>query len=249
MSMIYPLARGLPINPYTTAPDYNCRDAPLYDGCGGGTGKTFPCGGYPPDKQVVQSFEAGQMINVTFGNAAYGSPGEPALTPTSDQARHSGGLCEFSLSYDQGGTFGVFARYHVSCPDMFYNWTIKLPDNLPACDNCILGWSWIGAVGARPEYYMGCADIKIVSTLNGSLPPELASTPLRMANMPGYPYYFAPGDKFGNLRGNGPNSSELAANMRGATGGPDTHPFPPGGPDPQPMLTKRKKGKGTRRML
>lgn len=119
--------------------DYNCRDAPLYDGCGGGVGKTFPCGGYPPDTKVIQTFQAGQVINVRFGNAQYGSPGQPELTPSSNQARHAGGLCEFSLSYDQGRTFGVFARYHGSCPDMFYDWPVRLPSNLPSCESCIFG--------------------------------------------------------------------------------------------------------------
>ncbi|KAG0324553.1 hypothetical protein BGZ99_001688 [Dissophora globulifera] len=203
--------------------NYNCRDAPLYDGCGGGVGKTFPCGGYPPDKKVVQSFNAGQIINVQFGNAQYGSPNQPALTATSNQARHAGGLCEFSLSYDQGKTFGVFARYHGSCPDMFYDWPVKLPENLPSCESCILGWSWINAAATQAEYYMSCADIKIVGKSGAStLPDQLAKTPLQKANMPGLPYYHAPGDQFGNMRSNGPSREELDANMNGSTGGPDT---------------------------
>ena len=134
--LIYPSMLGITDSGFV---DYNCRDAPLYDGCGGGVGKTFPCGGYPPDTQVVQSFQAGQVINVRFGNAQFGSPGQPPLTPGSNQARHAGGLCEFSLSYDQGRTFGVFARYHGSCPDMYYDWPVKLPENLPSCESCIFG--------------------------------------------------------------------------------------------------------------
>ncbi|KAI1314644.1 hypothetical protein EDD11_001896 [Mortierella claussenii] len=220
--MIYPLPRGHPSNPNTGLVDYDCRDAPLYDGCGGGVGKTFPCGGYPPDKEVVQSFKAGQVINVRFGNAQYGSPGQQPLLPTSNQARHSGGMCEFSLSYDQGKTFGVFARYHRSCPDMFYDWPIKLPDNLPSCESCIFGWSWIDATTTRPEYYMGCADIKIVGESgNGLLPAEIRNTPLRLANMPGHPYYHVAGDEFGNSKSNGPSHDEIEANLRGAAGGPD----------------------------
>ncbi|KAG0215816.1 hypothetical protein BGX28_008127 [Mortierella sp. GBA30] len=203
--------------------DYNCRDSPLYDGCGGGVGKTFPCGGYPPDRQVVQSFQAGQAINVRFGNAQFGSPGQPPLTPESNQARHAGGLCEFSLSYDQGRTFGVFARYHRSCPDMFYDWPVKLPVNLPSCESCIFGWSWINAAATQAEYYMGCADIKIVGTSNGaSLPPEIANTPLRLANMPGQTYYHAAGDQFGNTKSDGPDLAEITANMQGTTGGADS---------------------------
>ncbi|KAF9349563.1 hypothetical protein BGX26_012162 [Mortierella sp. AD094] len=222
MSMIYPLPRGHPFNPNTGFVDYNCRDAPLYDGCGGGVGKAFPCGGYPPDKQVVQSFQAGQVINVRFGNAQYGSEGQPSLTPTSNQARHAGGLCEFSLSYDQGRTFGVFARYHGSCPDMFYDWPVKLPENLPSCESCIFGWSWINAATTQPEYYMSCADIKIVGKSGGTLPPEIANTPPRLSNMPGYSYYHVPGDQFGNTKSNGPSREQVDANRRSATGGPDS---------------------------
>ncbi|KAG9072758.1 hypothetical protein KI688_000535 [Linnemannia hyalina] len=242
ISMIYPLPRGHPFNPNTGFVDYNCRDAPLYDGCGGGIGKTFPCGGYPPDKQVVQSFNAGQVINVRFGNAQFGSDGQPQLTPSSNQARHAGGLCEFSLSYDQGKTFGVFARYHGSCPDMYYDWPVKLPENLPSCDSCIFGWSWINAAATQAEFYMGCADIKIVGKSGGAggvLPPEIANTPLRLANMPGQSYYRAAGDQFGNAKSNGPNQAEVDANMRSATGGTDSS-F-------QAKYNKRKRSARTRR--
>ncbi|KAK3825587.1 MAG: hypothetical protein J3Q66DRAFT_396541 [Benniella sp.] len=220
-SMIYPLTRGHPFNPNTAWIDYDCRDAPLYDKCGD---KQYPCGGYPPDKVIVQTFQAGQIINVRFNNGEYGTPGQAPLTPKSDQARHAGGLCEFSLSYDQGKTFGVFARYHGSCPDMYYDWPVKLPDNLPSCESCIFAWTWINAAAARPEFYMSCADVKIVGNPGGqaTLPPELANTPIRLANMPNLPYYLAPGDQFGNTKSNGPDPAELKANLRGATGGPDT---------------------------
>ncbi|KAF9916929.1 hypothetical protein BX616_002414 [Lobosporangium transversale] len=224
--MIYPLPRGHPANPNAEFLDHDCTNAPLYDGCAGGR-KIFPCGNYPPDKQITQTFEAGQIVNVRFASSEFGLPGQPTPLPTSDQARHSGGLCEFSLSYDQGKTFGVFARYHKSCPDLLYEWPVKLPDNLPSCDNCIFAWSWTGAVGAVPEYYMSCADIKITGKVpQGGLPPEVASTSLRLANMPGYPYDYYPGDGFGNMKGTGPSPEELDANMRGATGGPDPNSPP-----------------------
>ncbi|KAF8979315.1 hypothetical protein BGZ52_005022 [Haplosporangium bisporale] len=240
--MIYPLPRGHPMNPNTGFVDYNCRDAPLYDGCGGGQGKTYPCGGYPPDRQVVQSFQAGETINVRFGNAQFGSPGQPPLQPTSNQARHAGGLCEFALSYDNGRTFGVFARYHGSCPDMYYDWPVRLPDNIPSCESCIFAWTWINAAATQAEFYMGCADIKIVGKVGGStLPPEIANVAPRLANMPGYPYYHAPGDQFGNTKSNGPNPSEVDANSKSLTGGVDTV-F-------QPMYSKRKRDRSLHRRL
>ncbi|KAF9104871.1 hypothetical protein BGX27_009916 [Mortierella sp. AM989] len=222
MSMIYPLARGHPLNSNTGVVDYNCHDTPLYGECLDFP-KIFPCGGYPADKQVVQTFQAGQIINVRFGNAQFGSEGQPPLTPSSNQARHAGGLCEFSLSYDGGINFGVFARYHGSCPDMFYDWPVKLPANLPSCENCIFGWSWINGASTVPEYYMSCADIKIIGQPGSEgcpLPPEIASIPLTLANMPNRPYFHVRGDEFGNTKSNGPSPDQIDANMRGATGGP-----------------------------
>ncbi|KAF9586608.1 hypothetical protein BGW38_000982 [Lunasporangiospora selenospora] len=214
--------------------DFDCRDAPLYDGCGGGVGKTYPCGGYPPDKQIIQTFHAGEVINVRFGNAQYGAPGQQDLTPSSNQARHSGGLCEFSVSYDQGKTFGVVGRYHHSCPDIFYDWPVKLPANLPSCENCIFAWSWINAFTTAPEFYMGCADIQIIGRQESVVAVAAANlTPIRIANIPGYPYYHAPGDQFGNTKSDGPNVAEIDTNMASAAGEQDVS-F-------QPMYSLRKR--------
>lgn len=252
LSMIYPLPRGHPLNPNAGAIDYDCRDAPLYGGCGK-VEKAYPCGGYPPDKQIVQTFQAGQIVEVQFNNGDYGSPGQAALTPKSDQARHAGGLCEFSLSYDNGKTFGVFARYHGSCPDMYYKWPVKLPDNLPSCDSCLFAWTWIDATALRPEFYMSCADIKIIgnpAVTQPGLPAEIANTHLRVANMPGLLYYLASGDQFGNTKSNGPNPAELAANLKGATGGVDTvfQPiFQPNSPPPKGRRSIQKRH-GKRRL-
>jgi len=50
------------------------------------------------------------------------------------QARHGGGMCEFSLSYDGGKNFRVIATYTKSCPDTAYKWPVRIPDNVPSCD-------------------------------------------------------------------------------------------------------------------
>jgi hypothetical protein len=91
------------------------------------------------------------------------------------QARHSGGTCEFSLSYDGGKSFGVIGTYKKSCPDskftlnalccqkaklketvlVFYAWPITIPEEAPACEECIFAWSWINASG-RYEFYSKC---------------------------------------------------------------------------------------------
>ncbi|KAF9572179.1 hypothetical protein EC968_010186 [Mortierella alpina] len=51
------------------------------------------------------------------------------------QARHGGGMCEFSISYDEGESFVLIGRYTKTCPD-----------------SSIL-----------PQFYMNCADIKLTS--------------------------------------------------------------------------------------
>lgn len=50
-----------------------------------------------------------------------------------DQARHGGGTCEFSLSYDGGKSFHVIATYTKTCPDAGYEWPVKIPKNAPSC--------------------------------------------------------------------------------------------------------------------
>lgn len=109
----------------------------------------------------------------------------------------------------------------------------------------LIGWSWINAAATKAEFYMGCADIKIVGASGGGgngngevLPAEIANVPLRIANMPGQPYYHANGDQFGNTRSNGPSAEEVDANMKGLTGGPD-NTF-------QPNYAKRKRSGGRR---
>ncbi|KAF9373304.1 hypothetical protein CPB97_000665 [Podila verticillata] len=103
-------------------------------------------------------------------------------------------------------------------------------------------WTWINAAATQAEFYMGCADIKIVGKVGGStLPPEIANVAPRLANMPGYPYYRAPGDQFGNTKSNGPNPSEVDANSKSLTGGADTG-F-------QPMYSKRKRDRSHHRRL
>lgn len=103
-------------------------------------------------------------------------------------------------------------------------------------------WTWINAAATQAEFYMGCADIKIVGKADSStLPPEIANVAPRLANMPGYPYYRAPGDQFGNTKSDGPNPSEVDANLKSLTGGADTG-F-------QPMYSKRKRDRSHRRRL
>lgn len=113
---------------------------------------------------------------------------------------------------------------------------------LTSCFYTLTAWTWINAAATQAEFYTGCADIKIVGTAGGStLPPEIANVAPRLANMPGYPYYRAPGDEFGNTKSNGPNPTEVDANVKSLTGGADTG-F-------QPMYSKRKRDRSHQRRL
>ncbi|CAG8485115.1 7859_t:CDS:1 [Diversispora eburnea] len=225
--MSFPPARGHPLNPNTLI-DYRCLTAPL-NGGGDCPPKPFPCGGYPADSAFGATFNAGQIFDVRFQN-----PGAQNPTAESDQGRHNGGLCEFSLSYDGGSTWTKIATYHKTCPDVFYGWTVKIPENAPTCDTlgqCIFSWTWINAVGNR-EFYQNCADVRII----GQSTTPLQKIDFTKANLPEFGNTLTPeGDpaNTGNARGSGPLPEDVTANLQ---------PFAPGSPPPpvsntQPQAT------------
>lgn len=233
-TMSYPLPRGHPLNPFASVKDYSCLVAPLNGGPGCAP-KPFPCGGYKPDTQFGTTLNAGEVFDVKFYNPSAGS--NPS--PDANQARHNGGLCEFALSYDGGKTYTKIATYHKTCPDVFFNWKVKIPDNAPTCDklgDCIFSWSWINAVGNR-EFYQNCADVKIIGKSNTPLP----KTGITVANLPGYPNVTPEGDPSnnGNAKGSGPLPEDVAANLKGSGSGPG--PDPSNTPTNKPTNTDRKR--------
>ncbi|KAG9302543.1 hypothetical protein G9A89_007247 [Geosiphon pyriformis] len=229
-SMMNPLPRGHPLNPNAATKDFACITAP-YNGGAGCPVKPFPCGGYQPDTKVTQVYKAGEIIDVKFWNPNFPN----ALTAADadrDQARHNGGLCEFSLSYDGGVTYTVIATYHRTCPDIFFSWKVKIPENAPTCDKpgkCIFSWSWINALGNR-EFYQNCADVKIVGKSTKPLP----IIDITRVNLPPkFPTIISPtGDSAnrGNEKGSGPLQSDVDANMGlkivGSGKGDSTSPAP-----------------------
>jgi hypothetical protein len=218
-SMLYPAPRGHPQNPNAAVKDYDCITAPLNQGptC---KAKPFPCGGYAMDTQITQVFRAGDIINVKFWNSAFPN-GPQTGSESNNQARHNGGLCEFALSYDGGQTYTVIATYHKTCPDIYFDWKVKIPDAAPSCDNpgkCIFSWTWINALGNR-EFYQNCADIKLIGTATAPLP----IIDITRANLPPqFPEIMTPeGDpsNAGNAKGSGPSSSDVSDNMALNIGG------------------------------
>ncbi|CAG8605179.1 4084_t:CDS:2 [Ambispora leptoticha] len=221
-TIVYPLPRGHPLNPNAAVKDYTCITAPLTPSGNCSTGKPFPCGGYPKDTNITQVFYAGDIISVKFWTSSVPNGPQPGSEST-DQARHNGGLCEFSLSYDGGKTYTVIATYHQTCPDIFFDWKVKIPDAAPSCDNpgnCIFSWSWINANGNR-EFYQNCADIKLIGNSTRPLP----IIDITRANLP--PLFTnnvtPPGDpaNTGNFKGSGPSSYDISANLALNIGGID----------------------------
>ncbi|ORZ28978.1 hypothetical protein BCR41DRAFT_391392 [Lobosporangium transversale] len=182
-------------------------------------GKTFPCGGYP--KGPVTTYRAGDIIQVRFWNHQvkdYQSFPPPDNIP---QARHGGGACEFSLSYDGGKTWNVIGQYTKTCPDIYYEWPVQIPANVPSCtdsDRCLFAWSWTAY--ATNQFYHHCANVVINSAdPNGSLPP-LEMTVTNVEQIGQKADTNAEGDKI-KTKSTGPNKNQTTTNTNGfyAAGG------------------------------
>ncbi|KAF9939432.1 hypothetical protein BGZ65_010486 [Modicella reniformis] len=132
-------------------------------------GKKFPCGGYK--KGPVTTYNAGDIIPVRFWNFRvrdYKKFPPPSGLP---QSRHGGGACEFSLSNDGGKTWRVIGQYTKTCPDIYYEWPVQIPPNVPSCtnsDKCLFAMSWVGY--ATNQFYHHCANIVIKGKKGGHLP-------------------------------------------------------------------------------
>ncbi|KAF9162029.1 hypothetical protein BGX21_002016 [Mortierella sp. AD011] len=172
-------------------------------------GLKFPCGGYP--KGPNTNLKAGEVVPVRFWTPELTNVNQLPKNKISE-ARHGGGLCEFSLSYDGGKSFHVIGSYTKTCPDAYYEWPIRIPDNVPSCNTpgkCLFSWSW--TANLVPQFYHNCADVTIQGVKNGVLPKQMMQV-----------YDFAgvkqgktfPGDGRSHDRGTGPIKSEVTANTR-----------------------------------
>ncbi|KAI7834009.1 hypothetical protein BX661DRAFT_176469 [Kickxella alabastrina] len=121
------------------------------------------------------TWSAGQSVTVSFRD-------EPAA--------HSGGHCQFSLSYDGGNTFVVvheelkycfFGSAETSNNAKILSYTFNLPTQLPSSDNAVFAWSWVNASGNR-EFYMNCADVAIKGNA-----ASYTGKQMTIANHAGYP--------------------------------------------------------------
>ncbi|KAG9294351.1 hypothetical protein G9A89_001856 [Geosiphon pyriformis] len=217
MSMSYPPTRGHPLNPNKAIDAGVCVIAPLNGNSSICSKKKFPCGGYPQDLEIVTTLTAGDIINVEFWNPNV-DPKNSSATKQDNQARHNGGRCEFALSYDGGQVYTVIAAYHRTCPDVWYTWPVKIPENAPSCNlpgQCIFSWVWVNNLGLR-EFYQNCADVKIIGKTSITLPERDI---MKVNFEPTFGLNFTPeGDPSnnGNAIGSGPLPEDVNANLAGA---------------------------------
>ncbi|KAL1957761.1 hypothetical protein VTO42DRAFT_5605 [Malbranchea cinnamomea] len=119
-------------------------------------GSNFPCKGYHDDgiEGVTATYDAGGSYSITLAGSA----------------RHSGGSCQISLSYDNGATFKVIKSIMGGCP-LVDTYNFRIPPNAPS-GKALLAWTWYNLVGNR-ELYMNCAPVQI----NGSGGGDISSLP------------------------------------------------------------------------
>ncbi|KAK3829100.1 MAG: hypothetical protein J3Q66DRAFT_24422 [Benniella sp.] len=156
----------------------------------------FPCGGYPykyPKGWKPTPMKAGEIINVRFLttkvieelnkkrkgnnkiNGGYeGKMPEPSRGSKNNilpdkkpgNPRHGGGECEFHISYDGGKTLNTIGRYTKTCPSVYDDWPVKIPDYAKECTKkdgtCLFVWTWLAHT--LPQWYMNCADISLTNT-------------------------------------------------------------------------------------
>ncbi|KAF9374065.1 hypothetical protein CPC16_001515 [Podila verticillata] len=177
---------------------------------------------YPPPRGGIGTPQYNgriHTVNVRFfasGMKAADLNKQPKPVPANrqfSQARHGGGMCEFSLSYDNGKTFHLIGRYTRTCPDAYYEWPVKIPANVPSCNKknqCLFVWSW--TANQLPQYYHNCADIRLTGVKGGKLPSKGIAIVDFKGRKTGVT---APGDGSKHNAGPGPNKKEINNNMNG----------------------------------
>jgi hypothetical protein len=109
----------------------------------------------------------------------------------------------------------LIGEYKESCPDFYYEWPVKIPDNAPSCKErgkCLFVWSWI-AVNV-PQFYINCADVVIDGVNNGEWRTNKG---IEIVDAPGHPKNVVkPGDKAGDKMGRGPRQEDIIKNLKGS---------------------------------
>ncbi|KAF9137443.1 hypothetical protein BGX30_010251 [Mortierella sp. GBA39] len=210
MSLLYPVARG-------SIGDRKQFDFEAHAFIDYTSERTLPCNGYNKVGPITK-LKAGQVIYTRFWGPALKDKYNDDLPQKSrkqmNQARHGGGFCQYSLSYDGGKTFHLIAEYKNSCPDFYYEWPVKIPDNAPSCNErgkCLFVWSWVAA--NVPQFYINCADVEIDGVDNGKWSRNKG---ILIVDAPGYSHdSVKPGDDAGDEMGKGPHPDDVTRNLKG----------------------------------
>ncbi|KAJ9086800.1 hypothetical protein DSO57_1038474 [Entomophthora muscae] len=128
-----------------------------------GSGAYTPCKGAPIGP-VYKTYKAGSDIDVHITGGA----------------SHSGGICQFSVSYDQIH-FAVLKTVN-DCISTSVDYKVTIPRDAPN-GNAIFAWTWFNKVGNR-EMYMNCVDVDIAG---GSDNGSITGKQMTVANLQGYP--------------------------------------------------------------
>ncbi|KAG0379649.1 hypothetical protein BGX24_012289 [Mortierella sp. AD032] len=190
IAMLYPMPRG----GYGTK-EFNWRIHTFV----GYEKFTYPCGGYKQGPNT--NLKAGQLIPVRFWASGMRETDRLPKKKIS-AARHGGGMCEFSLSNDGGKSFHVIATYTMTCPDVNYEWPVRIPDNVPSCNTP----GTIRLAIAR----VNCADVTVEGTEDGSLP----ETTIQLYNFGNHPKKSFPGDHLTKGHGPLPNEAKVASSRK-----------------------------------
>lgn len=127
---------------------------------------TFPCRGAPVGP-VYKSYSAGSDIDIHIAGSA----------------KHNGGHCQFSMTYDQIN-FAVLKTVMGDCIIKSVDYKVTIPKDAPN-GNATFAWTWFNKVGNR-EMYMNCVDIEIT---DGKENGSITGKKLVIANLPGYPTF------------------------------------------------------------
>ncbi|KAF9912401.1 hypothetical protein EC991_011093 [Linnemannia zychae] len=169
----------------------------------------YPCGGFKPGPTT--NLKAGQLIPVRFWTGGMDEVDTLPKKKVRKTSRHGGGMCEFSLSNDGGKSFHVIASYSKTCPDVNYEWPVRIPDNIPSCHTagkCLFAWSWTPAT--VEQFYHNCADITIDGATNGSLPKQT----IQLYNFGKHPKKTFPGDGLKMSSGPLPEEVKVASSRK-----------------------------------
>ncbi|KAG0221922.1 hypothetical protein B0O80DRAFT_420765 [Mortierella sp. GBAus27b] len=198
----------------------------------------FACGGYAPGP--ITDMKAGEVINVRFlaspmmkmdkdhqknpkkyPDVIKKMPARPSNpSKQMQQARHGGGLCQFSISPDNGKTFHLIGQYTKTCPDAYYKWPVRIPKNAPPCEKkgCLFVWSWTANI--LPQYYHNCADIRLKNSNwkkgKDKNWPSKSKRSIQIVDFDGRKKNVKePGDGKNHKSSSGPNSKEKKSNQNG----------------------------------